>query len=157
MGTRAGRASLRTHSRVAKEGGIESVYFPSLSSISSSRPHGHRLDGSSGDQDSGEEPCHIFAPGHRGPSPAGRAGRCSAGALASSGRALSMLSPLRAATSPPTPAPRVFLTRLPLLWGWGARSLNSAAPGFLSSREREEGGERGTRQSTGFNTGIGRK
>ena len=53
LGTRAGRASLSPHTRVAKEGGIESVYFPSLSSISSSRRHGHRLDGSSGDQDSG--------------------------------------------------------------------------------------------------------
>lgn len=55
------------------------------------------------------------------------------------------------------PRPRVLLARLPLLRGWGAGSLNSAPPGFLSSREREEGGERGTRQSTGFNTGIGRK
>lgn len=55
------------------------------------------------------------------------------------------------------PRPRVLLPRLPLLRGWGAGSLNSAPPGFLSSREREEGGERGTRQRTGFNPGIGRK
>ncbi|CAI9159491.1 unnamed protein product [Rangifer tarandus platyrhynchus] len=91
-----------------KEGGIDLVYSPSLSSMSSARPHGNGLDGSSADRDSGEAPCHISAPGHRGPSPAGRAGgcsarRCGAGARASTGRALSMLSPC--APPPPLASP----------------------------------------------------
>lgn len=64
MGTRAGRASLCPDRRVAEEGGIASLYSPSLSSTFSARPHENRV-----------EHLRVLGVQARRPFPVSRAGR----------------------------------------------------------------------------------
>lgn len=87
---------------VAKEGSITAVYSPSLSSTSPISLHGNRVDRLWALGVQTRHRCSVLRTGTRGLLPRAGPGRCCARARASSGRALSMLSPA-AHWHPPSP------------------------------------------------------